>query len=227
MPPALLQVSQRGMVKMLLADSSPRGLQEISERMPKRIEDALDFPVLSDVIAVTDKKLVVKYVHFELIKLAGLLSVGGNLTDNQAAFIAEELVDLFKHETLADFVLCFRRGAIGQYNIQGEKDIFRFDGIVLRRWMEKYLDEKYQVIENENKKRRETEAQDSPILNNPEFQRRILEGLKSEAEPWDSAKENEYQRFKLQYLQERRRKMEQQAQQQTKQEDVPSDQSIQ
>src|SRR5690606_17318229 len=100
-----------------------------------------------EVVAVAGEKEVVKYVHFELIKLASLLSVGANLTDTQASFIAEELIRVFPNETLADFKLCFQRGAIGQYNINGEKDIFRMDGIVLRRWMEKYLEEKYQVAE--------------------------------------------------------------------------------
>src|SRR5690606_23664867 len=100
-----------------------------------------------EVVAVAGEKEVVKYVHFELIKLASLLSVGANLTDTQASFIAEELIRVFPNETLADFKLCFQRGAIGQYNINGEKDIFRMDGIVLRRWMEKYLEEKYQVVE--------------------------------------------------------------------------------
>lgn len=143
----MLPVSQRGMVQMLMRDSSPAGLEAISRRMPRRIEDALDFPVVSEVVAVAGEKEVVKYVHFELIKLASLLSVGANLTDTQASFIAEELIRVFPNETLADFKLCFQRGAIGQYNIDGEKDIFRMDGIVLRRWMEKYLEEKYQVIE--------------------------------------------------------------------------------
>jgi hypothetical protein len=111
--------------------------------MPVRIEDALDFPVVSDVVRVAGEHTVCRYLEFELIKLSSLISVGGNFNNAQVVFIAQELVRVFPNETLADFKLCFHRGAIGQYG-----DIFRMDGIVLRQWMEKYLEEKYQVIED-------------------------------------------------------------------------------
>lgn len=120
--------------------------------MPVRIEDALNFPVVREVIATAGEKNVRKYVHYELIKLSALVSVGGNLNDMQADFIAQELIRLFPNETLADFKLCFQRGAIGQYG-----EIFRLDGIVIRGWMEKYLTEKYQVIETQLREEKDTE----------------------------------------------------------------------
>lgn len=128
---------------MLVSDSSPEGLEKISSKMPAKIEDALNFPVVSEVIKTAGEVSVMRYIEFELIKLANLISVGGNLNDSQVVFIAQQLVKTFPKETLADFKLCFQRGAIGQYG-----EIFRMDGIVLRAWMEKYLEEKYQVIEN-------------------------------------------------------------------------------
>jgi hypothetical protein len=57
---------------------------------------------------------------------------------------------MFPNETLADFKLFFERGCIGQYG-----QIYRMDGIVIREWMEKYLDEKYQVIEESLMKERD------------------------------------------------------------------------
>lgn len=77
-----------------------------------------------------------------MIKTAALVSVGNKLNDAQVQFISTHLVDLFQNETLADFKICFQRGCMGQYG-----DIFRLDGIILRKWMEQYLDEKYQVVE--------------------------------------------------------------------------------
>lgn len=111
--------------------------------MPSRIEDALNFPVVKEVLQVAGEVEVRRYIEFELIKLANLVSVGGNLNNAQVVFIAQELIATFPNETLADFKLCFQRGAIGQYG-----EIFRLDGIVIRGWMGKYLEEKYQVMED-------------------------------------------------------------------------------
>jgi hypothetical protein len=141
-PTALSSVLQHGTVQMLINDNSPKGLEKISVLMPDRIEKALDFPIVNEVIRAVGEQEVVKYIHYELIKLANLVSVGGNLNDMQAAFIAQELVKIYPNETLADFKLCFNRGAIGQYG-----QIFRMDGIIIREWMEKYLEEKYVVVE--------------------------------------------------------------------------------
>jgi len=76
--------------------------------------------------------------------MRSLITVSGNLNDGQVQFIATQLVEMFPGESLADFKICFERGCIGQYG-----EIFRMDGIVLRKWMEQYLDEKYQLIEQE------------------------------------------------------------------------------
>jgi len=82
--------------------------------------------------------------------MSSLVSVGGNLNDAQVQFIATQMVEMFPNESLADFKLCFQRGCIGQYG-----EIYRMDGIVLRGWMEKYLDEKYTVVEDHLMKEKE------------------------------------------------------------------------
>lgn len=143
--------------------------------MPARIEDALNFPVVKEVVKVAGEVAVQKYLEFELIKLAHLVSVGGNLNNAQVVFIAQELIKIFPNETLADFKLCFQRGAIGQYG-----EIFRMDGIVLREWMNKYLEEKYQVIEN--KLMAERDDHFKPVkkteLADPEAHQKWLDKLK-------------------------------------------------
>jgi hypothetical protein len=58
---------------------------------------------------------------------------------------------MFPHESLADFKLAFERGCMGQYG-----DIFRMDGIVMRKWMERYLEEKYQYVEDAMMKEKES-----------------------------------------------------------------------
>lgn len=114
----------------------------VSESLPSTIKNTIGQPPICDIEKVSGRSVIVRYVEFELIKLVALVSVGNNLNNEQIQFIATQLVELFSKESLADFKLCFQRGCIGQYG-----EIFRMDGIVLRQWMEKYLDEKYQHVE--------------------------------------------------------------------------------
>lgn len=127
-------------------------LKRASELLPKKVSQATNEPPLCDVIKITGQGAVVRFVEFELVKMASLISVGNNLNDSQVQFIATQLVEMFPNESLADFKLCFERGCIGQYG-----EIYRMDGIVLRKWMEQYLDEKYQVIESELMKMKDDE----------------------------------------------------------------------
>lgn len=127
-------------------------LKGVSDSLPKRITQVTKEPPISDVEKITGRAAVVRFVEFELVRMSALISVGNNMNDSQVQFIATQLVEMFPNESLADFKLCFERGCIGQYG-----EIFRMDGIVLRKWMERYLDEKYQVIEEELKKERSGE----------------------------------------------------------------------
>ena len=123
-----------------------RNFAETEKLLPKTIKEALEEPPISEIVKVTGRGQVVRFVEFELVKMSALVSVGGNLNDAQVQFIATQLVELFPNETLGDFKLCFERGCIGQYG-----EIYRMDGIVLRKWMEQYLDEKYQTKEDLHK----------------------------------------------------------------------------
>lgn len=124
----------------------------VSGLLPSKISAAINEPPICDLVKVAGSGIVVRYIEFELIRMSSLISVGNNLNNAQVEFIATQLVEMFPNESLADFKLCFQRGSIGQYG-----EIFRMDGIVLRKWMEKYLDEKYTVVEEELRK-----AKDNP-----------------------------------------------------------------
>lgn len=110
--------------------------------LPSKIHQVINEPNLSDVVRAVGRGKVVTFVQIELTKLAERVNVSGNITPSQLEFISTQLVEMFPNETLADFKLCFERGCIGQYG-----QIYRMDGIVIREWMEKYLDEKYRVVE--------------------------------------------------------------------------------
>lgn len=110
--------------------------------MPSKIEQVFEQPKISELVLALGVESVKRQIEFELVNLADLMSVGGNLNNAQVTFIAEEFVNLYPTESIADFKICFRRGALGAYG-----QIQRMDGITLREWMDKYLDEKYQVME--------------------------------------------------------------------------------
>lgn len=119
-----------------------KNFKALSESLPATIEKALDQPPLSQLVKVTSEQSVKLAIEFELIKLSTLVSVGGNLTSAQVPFIAEQLVLQYPNESLADFKLCFQRGATGCYG-----EIQRMDGVTIGVWIKKYLEEKYQAIE--------------------------------------------------------------------------------
>lgn len=131
--------------------------------MPSTVKNAVGQPPICDLIRITGRAVIVRYIEFELLKLTELISVGGNLNNTQIEFISTQLVEMFPNESIADFKLCFQRGCIGQYG-----EIFRMDGIVIRQWMEKYLDEKYQVIEEELKKSPDKMYQPSEVKTHDE-----------------------------------------------------------
>jgi hypothetical protein len=150
--------------------------------MPSNIQGTFDEPKVNEVVKVIGLHAVVGQVKFELIHLAALMSVGGNLNEAQVNFIADQLIQQYPNETLADFKLCFQRGAIGLYG-----DIQRMDGITIGGWMKMYLDEKYQFLEDKLMKEKDnpyqpiepvpaTEVQPAP----PEVAQKYIDEMKEQ-----------------------------------------------
>lgn len=138
-------------------------LEKASSLMPTRIENVFQQPKVFEVIKAIGEDAVKTQVEFELVNLAALMSVGGNLNKAQVPFIAEQLIMLYPNESIADFKLCFQRGAIGLYG-----DIQRLDGVTIGQWMKAYLDEKYEVLESQLMKEKDNpykifeKAKDAP-----------------------------------------------------------------
>jgi hypothetical protein len=137
-------------------------LDRASGLMPSKIDLVLDQPKVFEVIKAIGEDPVKNQIEFELVNLAALMSVGGNLNRAQVPFIAEQLIELYPNESIADFKLCFTRGAIGLYG-----DIQRLDGITIGQWMKAYLEEKYEIIEN--KLRKEKDNIYAPIEKDPDY----------------------------------------------------------
>lgn len=118
--------------------------------LPSKINLALKEPPICELVKVVGKGRLVVFIQAELIKLTERISVGNSINSAQLEFISTQLVDYFPGESLADFKICFERGCMGQYG-----EIFRMDGIVIRKWMEQYLEEKYLIIEEELRKEKQ------------------------------------------------------------------------
>lgn len=118
--------------------------------MPSKISEAIKQPPICDIVKVVGKGKIVLYVKLELVKVAERINVNNNITPAQMEFISTQMVEFFPNESLADFKICFERGCMGQYGT-----IYWMDGIVIRQWMEKYLEEKYQVVEEDLKKEKD------------------------------------------------------------------------
>lgn len=152
-PATLQQLSKSELIKML-----ERGnFKAVTDLLPSTVTGAVSQPPICDVIRITGRSQVVRFIEFELVKVVALISVGNTLSDAQVQFIATQLVEFFPNESLADFKLCFQRGCMGQYNRTKKDDIFRLDGVVIRQWMEQYLDEKYIAVEEKLKKEKSGE----------------------------------------------------------------------
>jgi hypothetical protein len=145
-PMTLSKVSQSALSLAIRA----RKFDEASRLMPTRIEQVFDQPKVNELILAIGATEVKNQVEYEVTVLASLVNTGGNLSNAQVTFIAEQLIQKFPTESIADFKICFQRGLTGNYG-----QIFRMDSIVLFDWMEKYLDEKYQVMEDKLMKEKE------------------------------------------------------------------------
>jgi hypothetical protein len=129
--------------------------------MPTKYLQVQEQPKVREMIEIAGLESVQSIIEYELIQLALLMSVGGNLNKAQVPFIAEQLIELYPNESIADFKLCFRKGSIGEYG-----DIQRLDGITIGQWMKSYLDAKYEAIVNDMMK--EKELYNRPIIPEPD-----------------------------------------------------------
>ncbi|HEY3429795.1 MAG TPA: hypothetical protein VGK39_03895 [Cyclobacteriaceae bacterium] len=170
---------------------------QISKSVSNRVSDLLDCEPIESLIKHAGSGVVQMYVEAELIKLAANINVNQalNLKNDQVPVIASHLMENYKWESIEDFTLCFRRAAMGLYG-----EIYRVDGAVIGQWFSRYLDEKYDALE-QRKAKEKHEEKIKPIASDPTHAdkciKQILENLGAKPEVNDNSKENAYQRYKL------------------------------
>ncbi len=165
--------------------------------MPTSIKLALDEPPLRETIQQVGRDNVISYLEIELIKLSKLISVSGNLNDAQVQFIAAQLIETYPNESLADFVLCFKRGAMGLYNKDPHNKLYRLDGTVIFGWMDAYLEEKYFALEERLKNEKDQMySRPEVVQTEQDFHQEWLDSISSSGagpQPVPSVSEEEIQ----------------------------------
>jgi hypothetical protein len=173
-----------------------KNFKALSDSMPMTVNKAVEVGVPMILVSKAAEKELIAFIEFELIKLSTMVNIDArlNLQRHQVPLVAMALYEDFKHESMQDIAVCLRRGTMGKY--ADEKGIFRIDGAVISQWMSRYLEEKYEVVENNlAKEKQDPEKKSASVKNFLELYRAVV----GDAPLGDStnAPENSYQRWKL------------------------------
>lgn len=169
----------------------------LSATVPNRISEVLDCEPIESLIKHVGRETIQVYLKGELTRLA--LNFNGNPALNLKAYqmdtIADQLIENYKWESIEDFTLCFRRASCGLYG-----EIYRIDGAVIGQWFSRYLDEKYDALEQRKakEKHQEKELRVNNTVDGSKYIAEMLENLGvPQNKPENNAKENAYQRHRL------------------------------
>lgn len=176
--------------------------KELKSLMPATVAEAVEKGTPMVMLEkVTDELSITRYIEFELITMTSMLNMnpGLLLQKHQLPEVAKQLFDNFKMESLEDFSIAFKRGAMGFYNPDG---LFRVDGAVVTQWVRAYLEEKYSYIEGRLRKEQgEHKKEETEVDYKAHIERLQMEGTPDERERKKDLErhhnDNAYERFKL------------------------------
>ena len=124
--PQISPALQRVLSEPSTAQMAAKDFAGATISLPTKFRDVWNFPKLSDQIKAIGEPLVIAMMQFQLGLLASRVTTGGNLDGGMVEFIARQLVEMHPTESMADFKLCFERGAMGRYG-----KIQRMDGLTV------------------------------------------------------------------------------------------------
>jgi hypothetical protein len=133
-----LQERSQGLIATLTDQDKARE-HERKLTMQSAIENGVPVNVLKQAVG---GRAVSVALDIQLTRLVGNLNLKWNLNDVQIKTIVEDLLDKYPGESLEDFMLCFKKARQGEYG-----ELIRLDSPIVFTWMDKYLDEKYRIIE--------------------------------------------------------------------------------
>lgn len=167
--------------------------EEIENSTGLNVKDILDKPPIAMLRRLDGMDLKLEaFLAAQIHNLVKMVNINAHLSIQpyQIPIIAAQLLENYPVESLEDFVLCFKRGAAGFYGT-----IYKLDASVLCEWMKAYLDEKYTHVEVKVEQEKQIKTEESKI-NYELFKERVEKDF-IQPQKISNAKDNEYQRMKL------------------------------
>lgn len=124
---------------------SEKKFDEIVKATPNTVEKLMQLPqvTLRSLAATAGERPLKFFLEVEVAKLASRMNIANNITSSQIPFIVETLIETYPLETLNDFILCFKRLAIGYYG----NSYHKLDAATICEAMAKHIDEKCTYLE--------------------------------------------------------------------------------
>jgi hypothetical protein len=106
-------------------------------------ETALNYPTILN--QIKDKGLAHVYAELIAVLTRGLqaFNVKQPMTPTQIELFAEDFLDVYVYESIADLKVCLKHARLGQYGSHYQS----IDNLTLQTWFKLYLDEKAQERE--------------------------------------------------------------------------------
>ncbi len=147
------------------------------------------------------RKDVAMSLDLQLVRLAKMMNVKHNLSDNMITTIVYDLIEKYPQETMEDFVLVFKRMRQGyygpSYHLLSEATIIECMNLHLE---EKWAEKERLLREEKDKQTKQEKAllDDDEILEG--YKRILKEGVKALETKKDLDKDEQYQQFRANWL---------------------------
>lgn len=134
-----------------------KAFTELKAIMKGTVEDCLDHPPMSVLLVKnhTERKDLQAFIEAELIRTNAQMNMAHPMNTPQIIFTAEQLIDKFTTETLADITLVLQRLAMGYYG----NTYHKLDCATVVDAMRQHLEEKCYIRERNNTKLKQEERE--------------------------------------------------------------------
>lgn len=133
-------------------------------------------------------------IMFSVEKCLTGLSI--DISAAELGLLIDDIIDVYKTDSVEDINECLKRGRQGHYGL-GYNTRKSFTMLTFREWMSKHLEEKAAIREKELSKFKKRDDEKMEGVDYEAYKNRLKE---SKSEKETNAIENEYQRFRNEYL---------------------------
>ena len=140
------------------------------------------------------KEAIKKEIQMSILKCSESLGVA--MTPDQVTTLSEDILEVYKYESVEDITLCLKRARQGYY-----MDVNNYGKInmpVFKQWMAIHLDMKYQAKEKQLQSMKADQENNEPFDKEAFYQRGLeYQAAKKAREDAERAKEEAYRKEKV------------------------------